>query len=147
MDLLHINNNQLEIMHTRNIYSCDEFENEDDVYYSELKRQVLQLTEEDEENDECLYENKNPNMAVEARKRGPNKNPCSVRQPRFYYNWPGPGPKEDCAAPAWILNLWRTGNNGTGVFIPQLVQSRRKNKPRRKMNERGRIYKRVEKMN
>ncbi|KAG8366577.1 hypothetical protein BUALT_Bualt17G0094400 [Buddleja alternifolia] len=80
---------------------------------------------------------------VEARKEGTDKGPRSVTQCRSYYNWPDN--KEDYAAPAWILNLWRSGN-GTGVFIPQISQSRRKYKPRRKKNERGTTYKRVEKI-
>ncbi|KAG8382926.1 hypothetical protein BUALT_Bualt05G0130600 [Buddleja alternifolia] len=118
---------------------------EDDVFYDELRRQVLQLTAEDDDHNvgEDIYENNNLNM-VEVRKQGPNNGPRSVSQPRCYYNWPEN--KEDCAAPAWILNLWRTGN-GTGVFIPQTVQTRRKNRSRRKKNERGRTYKLVETMN
>ncbi|PIN17543.1 hypothetical protein CDL12_09795 [Handroanthus impetiginosus] len=123
-------------MQTTKVYSFDEFEEEDYVFYSELRRQVWQLTDEDED----VYKNKNLNM-VQAPKQVPL---CSVLQSRCNYDWPGN--KEDCAAaPAWILNLWRSGN-GTGVFIPQMP-SRRKNRSRRKKNERGRIYKPVEKMN
>ncbi|KAI3453005.1 hypothetical protein Pfo_009668 [Paulownia fortunei] len=129
-------------IHTTEIYSFDEYEEEDDVSYDELRRQVLQLTAEDD--DEDVHENKILNT-IEAQKQGPYNGPCIVPQPSCYYNWLGN--KEDCAAaPAWILNLWRSGN-GTGVFIPQTVQSRSKNRSRRKKNERGRTYKRVEKMN
>lgn len=105
--------------HTTKVYSSDEFEEGDDVFYDELRRQVLQLTAEDDDDDggdEDAYKKKIPG----ARRQGP----CSVRRPRCYYNWPGN--EEDCAAaPAWMLNLWRSGN-GTGVFIPQTVQ--RKNR-------------------
>ncbi|KAK4399926.1 hypothetical protein Sango_1098700 [Sesamum angolense] len=127
--------------HTTKVYSSDQyFEEDDDTFYDELRRQVLQLTADD---DEDAYENKILQSRKQGRKQGLHTGPCSVRQPRCYYNWPGN--KEDCAAaPAWMLNLWRSGN-GTGVFIPQTVQ--RKNRSRRKKNEKGRTYKRVEKTN
>lgn len=105
-------------LQTTNFYLFDEFEYEDDVFYCEFREQVLELTAEDEE--EEPYENKKSNM---ARKQSPNYGPCGVSQDRGYYNWPGN--KVDHAAPAWILNLWRSGN-GTGVFIPQIVQSKKK---------------------
>lgn len=113
-------------MHKTKVHSFEEYEEEDDVFYDELRRQVLQLTAEDDDDvHEDVYENKILNR-IEARKQGPYNGPCSVPQPLCYYNWPGN--KEDCAAiPAWMLNLWRSGN-GTGVFIPQTVQSRRKNR-------------------
>ncbi|KAL2510036.1 uncharacterized protein Fot_33683 [Forsythia ovata] len=105
---------------------------------------MLPVTAEDSD-DEELHENSSPNMA-EARKHGSIAMSSSVKPPGCFYNWSGN--KEDYAAPAWILNLWRTGN-GTGVFIPQIIQSRRRNKPRRKKNknERGRTFRQVEKMN
>ncbi|KAL1556627.1 hypothetical protein AAHA92_12221 [Salvia divinorum] len=111
-------------------------EEDDDVFYCELRRQVLQLTAEDDDNDVCEAK------AMEVRKQGPY---VVAPTPVCYHGWPGI--KEDCssAAPAWIVNLWRSGN-GTGVFIPQGVQSRRTNRSRRK-NGRGKAYKRVERMN
>ncbi|KAL8518287.1 hypothetical protein ACS0TY_009591 [Phlomoides rotata] len=121
-------------LHTRNVYLVDELGDEDDVFYSELRKQVLQLTAEDEE--EEVYENKNLSVVAEH-KHGFNNG--------SYYDWAGN--KEDFAAPVWMLNLWRPGN-GTGVFIPQVVQqTKKKNKSRRKRNERGRrTYMRVEKV-
>ncbi|XP_073148039.1 uncharacterized protein [Henckelia pumila] len=126
-------------------YSYDVFEDEDDVLFVELRRQVLQLTADDEDEDEDrlrLYENKHLRTA-EARKWIPkNGSLCGVTQGAgCYYNWVVS--KEDYVAPAWMLKLWRNGNNGTGVFIPQVSQTRRKNKPRRK-NERGRTWKRMD---
>ncbi|CAI9761842.1 unnamed protein product [Fraxinus pennsylvanica] len=134
-------------IYAKNVFSYDEFEEgheeDDGVFYSELRRQVLLLTAED--SDEELHENRNsPNM-TEARKHGSIPMPSSVKPPSCFYNWSGN--KDDYAAPAWVLNLWRTGN-GTGVFIPQIVQSSRRNKPRRrKKNERGRTYRHVDQMN
>ncbi|KAG6426136.1 hypothetical protein SASPL_110352 [Salvia splendens] len=112
-------------------FQLDEFEYEDDVFYSELRKQVMQLTAEDEDDniEEHVYKNKNSNT-VAARKEGLNDS-------RGYYDW------HEMAAPAFIMNLWRTGN-GTGVFIPQIVQSKKKNRSRRKRNERGQTYKRAE---
>ncbi|KAK4410337.1 hypothetical protein Sango_0106700 [Sesamum angolense] len=125
-------------LHKTDIYAFDEFEYDDDVFYKELRRQVLQLTAEDDHHyDDESYENKNPNM----RKQGQN---YGATNDRCYYNWPGN--KDDHAAPAWILNLWRTGN-GTGVFIPQInAQTRPKNRPRKKNKRGGRTFKGVEKM-
>ncbi|KAL2484764.1 Uncharacterized protein Adt_29520 [Abeliophyllum distichum] len=132
-------------MYANNEFSYDKFEEEDDVFYDELRRQVLLLTAEDSDDEELRENGTSPNMA-EARKHGSIAMSSSVNPPGCFYNWSGN--KEDYAAPACILNLWRTGN-GTGVFIPQIIQSRRRNKPRRKKNknERGRTFRQVEKMN
>ncbi|KAK6134083.1 hypothetical protein DH2020_032180 [Rehmannia glutinosa] len=92
-------------MRATNDYVFDEFEYEDDGFYCELRRQVMQLTAEDDDVDEECYENK---------KQGLNNGHCSsVSHERSYYNWPT-NKEDDLAAPTWILNLWRTGNNGTG---------------------------------
>ena len=95
-------------------FQFDDLEYEDDVFYSELRKQVLQLTADDDDDDIQEHKIKNSN-AVAAQKEGR----CG------YYNWPQH--KEEVAAPAWIMNASRTGN-GTGVFIPQIVRSRRKNR-------------------
>ncbi|KAL1551238.1 hypothetical protein AAHA92_19106 [Salvia divinorum] len=111
-------------------FQFDEFEYEDDVFYSELRKQVMQLTAEDDDDvEEQVCRNKN-STTVAARKEGLNDG-------RGYYDWP------EMAAPAFIMNLWRTGN-GTGVFIPQIVQTKKNHRSRRKRNERGRTHKRVE---
>lgn len=94
--------------------NVEDFEYEDDVFYSELRRRVLQLTEDyEEDEEERVCGRKDSNMVVAEKQRG-------------YYDWP-PN-KEGIAAPASIMNLWRAGN-GTGVFIPQIVQqSKKKNR-------------------
>ncbi|XP_073281370.1 uncharacterized protein [Primulina huaijiensis] len=117
----------------------DVFEDEDDLLFVELRRQVLQLTADDDDEDR-LYENKH-SRRVEARNRCPKSSSCSVTQSGCYYNWVVN--KEDYVAPAWMLKLWRNGNNGTGVFIPQVSQTRKKNRLRRKY-ERERTWKRVD---
>ncbi|XP_057810602.1 uncharacterized protein LOC131025032 [Salvia miltiorrhiza] len=121
---------------------AEEYVYDDDVFYVELRKQVLQLTAEDDDGEEeDVYETKvmmNEN-GTEAHKHGPYLGPP---RPVCYHGWPT---IKDAAAPAWIVNLWRTGN-GTGVFIPQGVHSKRKNRSRRK-NGRGRTHRRVERMN
>ncbi|KAL8549422.1 hypothetical protein ACS0TY_008309 [Phlomoides rotata] len=119
-----------------NVHSLEDYreDDDDDGFYDELRRQILQLTAEDDDDvdgDEGVHRNK----ILEARKQGP------LLGPLRYYDWPGI--KKDCiATPAWMLSLWRSGN-GTGVFIPQTLHSSGKNRSR-KNNERGRRYRRVE---
>ncbi|KAH6763007.1 hypothetical protein C2S52_020440 [Perilla frutescens var. hirtella] len=129
------------ILQETTVHSLEEYEDDDDdVFYDELRKQVLQLTADE---DDGAYETKIIN-AIKARNQGPYH---GLPQPICYYGWPGM--KADCAAaatPAWMVNLWRSNANGTGVFIPQGVQTRRKNRSRRK-NDKGRAYRRVEKMN
>ncbi|XP_022852177.1 uncharacterized protein LOC111373829 [Olea europaea var. sylvestris] len=135
-------------VYAKNVFLYGEYEEEleedDEVFYCELRRQVLLLTAEDSDDEELDENRSSPNMA-EARKHGSIPMLSSVKPSGCLYNWSGN--KEDYATPASILNLWRTGN-GTGVFIPQIVQSRRKNRPRRKKkNESVRTYRQVDKMN
>ncbi|KAM3328344.1 hypothetical protein P3S68_033036 [Capsicum galapagoense] len=115
----------------------DEFEGDD--FYDELRRQILILTSEDEE--ECVQQS---NKKVQV---GALKLPlCMGSGIQFY--WYGDNKEDNYKVPKWISDLWRKGNtnevfNGTGVFIPHIVKSRRRNKSRRKNTERGKIYKPV----
>lgn len=104
------------------IKQIEEYKEEDDGFYDDLRRQILQLTNE-EEDDDVHKDHVLKNKIVEARKQGP------LHGPLRYYDWPGI--KEDSSAtPAWMLKLWRSGN-GTGVFIPQTVQFSGKNRSSR----------------
>ncbi|GER28504.1 protein bassoon [Striga asiatica] len=107
-------------------YSFNEFEYEDDDFYHEIREQVLQLTAEEDNFDEENLEIKNHNTV--AAKHGLNNVPAQIK--RGYYNWPENRDEEN-SVPAWIVNLWRCGN-GTGVFIPQILPSRRRNRSRKK---------------
>lgn len=62
-----------------------------------------------------------------------------------YFTWGG-NEISDSAVPIWMVNLWKSGNNnGTGVFIPNVVKSRRRrNNPGRMNNERRKMYKPVQ---
>ncbi|MCD7466268.1 hypothetical protein HAX54_002826 [Datura stramonium] len=119
----------------------DEFE--DDDFYDELRRQVLILTEE-EEYVQQSNEIKNSNR-VQMR-----SSVLQQQQPKgIQFYWYGDNSEDDNKVPKWLLDLWRKGNykdevlNGTGVFIPHIIKSRRRNKSRRKNTERGKAYKPV----
>ncbi|CAA2977584.1 Hypothetical predicted protein [Olea europaea subsp. europaea] len=121
--------------------SYNEFEDEDDVFYDEHRRQVFQLTAEE---DDEFYANVRFPSLVDTRRKGLSSSPLLMPQCRSHYNW-----TENYATPPWLLSLWRTNGkgNGTGVFIPQNVKSsrRRNYRPRRKNNETGKTQKLEEK--
>ncbi|OIW02264.1 hypothetical protein TanjilG_15147 [Lupinus angustifolius] len=79
---------------------------DDDRFYADIRRQILLLTSED---DEDLLERKSTGVFI-----------------------PQPVTSEDNASPlVWPLNLWKRRNEkekGTGVFIPQATY-KRKQKP------------------
>nr|GLL29721.1 uncharacterized protein LOC109164031 [Ipomoea trifida]GMD57194.1 uncharacterized protein LOC109164031 [Ipomoea batatas] len=130
-----------------------EFEvgSESDVFFDELRKQVLQLTaDDDDEEFPGLIEGSSRYLKNE---RGPNNKSSgssSVVQLGCEYEWTGS--MDRSKVPQWLLDLWRTENkdaaamfNGTGVFIPHIVNTRRRYKPKKKNNERGRVYKPVAK--
>jgi hypothetical protein len=96
----------------------------DDDPYAEIRRQILLLTADDDEDLPV-----NSPKSISAAKRSSNSFKASSvtgLQHGVYFNW-----WEDentNSVPAWLANLWRNGN-GTGVFIPQVVKSRRIYKP------------------
>ena len=92
----------------------------DDVLYAELRRQLLLLTADE---DEDLGERKHSDL-IGACKQGSNRwvgNSPTKLQPGSYFNWWGSACND--SVPTWLVNLWRNGG-GTGVFIPQIVKSR-----------------------
>ncbi|KAK4850671.1 hypothetical protein QYF36_008849 [Acer negundo] len=100
---------------------------EDDVFYAELRRQILLLTADEDEDRLDFVRRKHPN-SIDAKERNSNTlmSLSTTLQPGSYFNWWG-NPKSD-SVPTWLVNLWRNGNrngNGTGVFIPHIVKTRR----------------------
>ncbi|KAG7982433.1 hypothetical protein I3843_04G052400 [Carya illinoinensis] len=114
-----------------------------DILYAEIRRQILLLTADEDEDFQKTRRRNSSGVAKGRSSKNSLTSACSypaILQPGSYFNW---GENEDAnSVPAWLLNLWKNGN-GTGVFIPQIVKSRTYCKPGR-MNKR--MYKRVENM-
>lgn len=100
---------------------------EDDHFYAELRKQILLLTAEEEDNVEVqeLQRNKLQISAKSLQQRF-NNWPGSALHHGCYYNWSGDEATE--AVPTWLFNLWKSGN-GTGVFLPQITKSRTRHNP------------------
>ena len=96
---------------------------DDDTYYAEIRRQILLLTSEDNED---LLE----------RKRFNSVSVVKGRSIRSVYNTAPPPASNFCSwetgssgsPPNWLVNLWKNGK-GTGVFIPQAVTCRKNQRP------------------
>ncbi|GFZ16112.1 hypothetical protein Acr_25g0005210 [Actinidia rufa] len=89
---------------------------DDDVFYAELRRQILLLTSEDEDDNTEFHENKHSKYAA---KQGSGFGWSAVPLPGSNFSW---SENENAnVVPIWLLNLWRHGN-GTGVFIPHTCQ-------------------------
>lgn len=97
-----------------------ETENEDDTFYAEIKRQILLLTSEDNEDlvESKSFTNDSLNQSICSFN-------CATTTPRRnLYLWEA---ENVGSPPIWLVNLWKNGN-GTGVFIPQ-VTCREKQRP------------------
>ncbi|KAG5051327.1 hypothetical protein AAZX31_02G092300 [Glycine max] len=108
---------------------------DDDTFYAEIKRQILQLTSEDDE----LLERKSFNQAAIIGDDGST---------RLAYKSTSPLANEFCSwethssgSPEWLVNLRKSGR-GTGVFIPQVVTGKKHQRPGT-MNSRKQIYRPV----
>lgn len=106
-----------------------EAENEDDVFYAEIKRQILQLTTE-EDNEGFLGETKRLDLDP-VMSHGVSKGSGSgyvfcrgVAGGSHFCSWEAQS--YGGSPPVWLVNLWKTKNGkGTGVFIPQAVRSKK----------------------
>ncbi|KAJ4843142.1 hypothetical protein Tsubulata_018566, partial [Turnera subulata] len=91
---------------------------EDDSFYAELRRQVLLLIADD--NDDCTMIKSS--TLITARKRcssGLTTSFPTTLQPGSYFNW---WERENAdSVPTWLVNLWRNGK-GTGVKKEQLEE-------------------------
>lgn len=107
----------------------------DNDFYAELTRQILLLTDEDDD--------------VQVKKKGSRRfnqrsvgGGLSVMPGNCFFSWSEGGEVE---VPGWMERLWAANGGGTGVFIPRagvLHRSRSKrHKKTRKNNEtRGRPH-------
>lgn len=113
---------------------------DDNAFYQELTRQILMLTDENDD-DKVMYTN-----GVVGRPR-PMVRPVARNS---YYSW---SETERSSVPRWMESLWDNGGGGggggTGVFIPTGVATRghgkksgrrRYNNKVTKSNDRGRVY-------
>ncbi|KAG8639089.1 uncharacterized protein LOC110630898 [Manihot esculenta] len=119
---------------------------DDDVYYMEIRRQILLLTADEDEEEFPHAKVSNP-VAAAASKRVSSRlercSSCGVKHGSSN-SFPWWEVQNTNSAPAWLVNLWRRTGNGTGVFIPQnqAVQSRRRYRTSGRMmnNEKSRMY-------
>lgn len=114
---------------------------DDDVFYAELERRILLLINTADENDDLMAATSYNNSKM----RKSYLDYYSLSQPdQSYFDWTDSDQgSSSYSVPSRILNLWRSNVNGTGVFIPHTLKSKRKNKPRRKKNEDTAVYKEV----
>jgi len=95
--------------------------NEDDVFYAEIRKQVLLLTE-DEDEDFLQTRHLNSTSANKQRLKRLTTTVTIAAQPGSYFScWES---ENSSSVPKWLGSLWRNDNAGTGVFIPQLVNPR-----------------------
>ncbi|KAL1357339.1 hypothetical protein HN51_009262 [Arachis hypogaea] len=108
---------------------------DDDTFYAEIRKQILLLTSEDNEN----LEETRLFGSIGVAKGG------STRP--VYYKSDSQRPTNFCSwetgstagsPPEWVVNLWKS-RKGTGVFIPQAV-AYSKNPRQGTMNSRRRVY-------
>lgn len=101
-----------------------EFEeiDEDDVFYAEIRRQILLLTADDDED----YQGTKILQSVSGSKPRPNRAVGNISSSLQYGGYLNPWESENTNfVPTWLSNLWRNGT-GTGVFIPLINKSRRR---------------------
>ncbi|CAL1392796.1 unnamed protein product [Linum trigynum] len=125
---------------------------EDDAFYAEIRRQILILTAEQGDNDEI-----DGNRKRRERKGPPTRGGrvlLQVAPAGRYFSWcdetdrisgdssssPSTSSSSSVSTPDWLVNLWRNNRAsgsvvGTGVFIPQIVRSGGRNRPRRRRSE------------
>lgn len=93
-----------------------ETENEDDTFYAEIKRQILQLTSEDHEDLVETNSFKHIDVTNDGSNRSIYNYNNATKPTRKFYLWET---DSSGSPPIWLTNLWRNGK-GTGVFIPQV---------------------------
>ncbi|XP_022631551.1 uncharacterized protein LOC111240579 isoform X2 [Vigna radiata var. radiata] len=100
---------------------------DDDSFYAEIRRQILQLTSEDED------------LSVEKgfREGGVGGSTRPPPLAKHSCSWEA----QSSSSPHLTVNLWKSAR-GTGVFIPRVVTAKKYQRPGT-MNGRKQIYKPV----
>lgn len=136
----HIHHHPLPSMDHSYTYTTTQ---DDDAFYAELTRQILLLTDED---DEVQIKNKGSgrfNKRLVGSGVGGGGDGWSMTHGK-YFSWSEGG---QVSVPGWMERLWAANGGGTGVFIPRggLHRSRRRyNKPK-KSNDSSRSHPAVHK--
>ncbi|KAJ9554103.1 hypothetical protein OSB04_018148 [Centaurea solstitialis] len=107
------------------------YDAEDNAFYEQLTRQILMLTDEDDD-DMSMYRKVVTRNPVVRGYGG------STLEPMKYYSWSETG---RCSVPSWMERLWAKegsggGGGGTGVFIPT-VRSGGKKSGKRRYSDKG----------
>ena len=116
----HQNPTTREFRSTMAINTCTSFvaecDYDDDVFYAELRKQILLLTDDEE-----FPGTQHPSSVRVSRQSA--KVLTAAVETRSYFRW-GESEISTSPAPAWLLKLWSNGG-GTGVFIPHVAKSKR----------------------
>ncbi|KAK7275230.1 hypothetical protein RIF29_16339 [Crotalaria pallida] len=121
---------------------------DDDTFYAEIRRQILLLTSED--NEELLERKSFNSNSVVANGGSIRSVYKSLSQPASHFcSWET---ESSGSPPDWLVKLWRKNEvklwknekgKGTGVFIPQAVTCRKKHRPGTMNTTRRQIYRPV----
>ncbi|XP_030548742.1 uncharacterized protein LOC115753995 [Rhodamnia argentea] len=112
---------------------------DEDVYYAELKRQILELTAEEDQDEGSLETRHVARAYNDAMKASPSA--CAKGLGHFN-SWEKRNP--DSSVPSCIWSSWQK-SNGTGVFIPNIVKSRTRHASDQSASyERKKIYRQVD---
>ncbi|KAI4357845.1 hypothetical protein L6164_001768 [Bauhinia variegata] len=116
-----------------------EAENDDDIFYAEIRRQILLLTSEEDNEDFLGTKQFNP---IRLGNGGSNRSiygfPNASLPSSHFCSWES---DNSGSPPVWLVNLWKNGK-GTGVFIPQVAECQRSCRTGNK-NSRRKIYRPV----
>ncbi|CAL1408262.1 unnamed protein product [Linum trigynum] len=130
----------------------DDYDCDDDAFYAEIRRQILLITAGNGDDDDEI----DGNRRRCGRKRPPTRGGRVLLQVApsagRYFSWceetdrifgdssSSSSLSSSVSTPDWLVNLWSNNKAsgsvvGTGVFIPQIVKSGGRSRPRRRRNE------------
>ncbi|KAL8249724.1 hypothetical protein R6Q59_006592 [Mikania micrantha] len=105
-----------------------------DPFYSELERRILTLIADDD-NEDCIGSTTNARRSTRVCIN--SKRSILEQQLERYFCWQQDLDNPTILVPVWLANLWRNTSNGTGVFIPRTIGTRRGYKQSRRFKGKG----------